>query len=66
MMVCVDGNGRLLGLGEKSSFALITTVHLLGIIASVTLGLKDRKRRLIAVAILVVYVLSALPMIIWC
>ncbi len=59
--VLCDANGRLPGLDETSSLVIVSGVMLVGLVIDALVGCLDRKRRLIAVAVGLVYALMLLP-----
>ncbi|GAF74516.1 unnamed protein product [marine sediment metagenome] len=60
--VVVDGNGRLPGLNEALSIVILSCIVAGGLSLDVVLAILDGRRRGIAIAVALVYLLMLLPL----
>jgi len=59
-----DGNGRLPGLSEKPSVIVVGCLVGIGVSTDILVGWCDRKRRIVAVAVGVAYILLLVPVLV--
>jgi len=63
MSVFVDGNGRIFGLSEKTSYIIAISFFSSGILLSTILAIISKAHRLGAVVCLIIYIILAAPAI---